>query len=175
MMCLYYDFLPRNGPPFNDTFIFYSPEMPLPSLLPLVPLLSLLTTGQGQQTPASPPPMSSHSDSCNMIYSSISKCWSVVIGAISHFIYLRDITGNLGEFVYPHFITFSSYHRARQLQVQHLWPMKEAVGSNELRTRDLQVTSALSHHYSPEAPIIGKTISWSSLSLIYPIPSNLIK
>ena len=73
MMCLYYDFLPRNGPPFNDTFIFYSPEMPLPSLLPLVPLLSLLTTGQGQQTPASPPPMSSHSDSCNMIYSSISK------------------------------------------------------------------------------------------------------
>jgi len=56
-------------------------EMPLPSLLPLVPLLSLLTTGQGQQTPASPPPMSSHSDSCNMIYSSINMCdrtWNMI-------------------------------------------------------------------------------------------------
>ena len=49
----------------------------------------------------------------------------------------------LREFILPRLIT------ARQLQVHHLWSMKVAVGSNEIRTRDLRMAPYFSiscHH-----------------------------
>ena len=52
----------------------------------------------------------------------------------------------LRKCVYPRFFTRRCHHQARQLQVQHLWPMKEAVGSNEIRTRvGKRVLSPLNH------------------------------